>query len=252
MPGAVRQRGRPRRTPRDTGAMRRLVLRIVLIGTAGVLVGLVASVGPTARADCVAPSFTHDAQTIGRGETIVVTGMFWGTECYDTGPPPEGQGALGEPATDVEVYVVQGDVEVLVARGRAASDYTFEVEVPVPTELEPGPATVAVRSTGFEGTDGTGSFDLTAAPAVEPTISTPVEFGPSTGATTPTPATPPTTTGSTTRPSTATAVTDPDDTDADDAGGTGSAGALVVGGLTVLGAAAAAGWIIARRRAPPA
>lgn len=124
------------------------------------LVGLTTPLSPTslgdvpiAHADCVGPTFTHDIGTVRRGTTIVVKGFGWGTDCHDAGPPPPGEGALGLPRIDLEVVIAQSGVELVVARGHADENYSFEVEVTVPATLDPGPITVRVRSGRVDGLD---------------------------------------------------------------------------------------------------
>jgi len=106
-----------------------------------------------ASADCGGPSIDHDGGTVRRGTTVTVTGIWWGDDCHDTGPPPPGEGNLGLPLTDIEVYVVQDTGEILVARGNADASYGFEVEVTVPADLEPGAVTIEARAGVFMSAD---------------------------------------------------------------------------------------------------
>ena len=108
-----------------------------------------------AQADCAAPTYVHDDGGVGRGGTISVTGMFWGDDCHDTGPPPPGEGRLGLPLTDLEVVFVQDGTEILVATGNADEFYAFEVDVVVPAELDPGLVSVEVRFEEMVGLDET-------------------------------------------------------------------------------------------------
>jgi hypothetical protein len=98
-----------------------------------------------AAADCQGPTVQVTSSSAARGATIDVVGSGFGDNCYDTGPPPPGEGVLGRPLQDLQVLVVQGDTEQVVAAGDAGADYAFEVSVVVPAALEPGEARVVVR-----------------------------------------------------------------------------------------------------------
>jgi hypothetical protein len=97
-------------------------------------------------ADCSGPTIAHDVGSIDRDGTVQVIGSGWGNNCYDTGPPPEGEGVLGKPVTGIKIFLVQDGVEHLVATGNADTKYEFEVDVPVPDDLEPGPIELVARS----------------------------------------------------------------------------------------------------------
>lgn len=107
----------------------------------GVLGASTVTAGP-ALADCIGPTIDYEPGEVTRGERITVTGEGFGDNCYDTGPPPEGQGVLGNPLTDIEVLFLQGTTEIVVARGAANADYEFDVTVTVPVELEAGEVTI--------------------------------------------------------------------------------------------------------------
>jgi MYXO-CTERM domain-containing protein len=111
--------------------------------------------GPApAAADCAGPTVTHEVGTFDRGAMLTVDGLAFGDNCYDTGPPPAGEGVLGKPRSDISVFVVQGGEEHLVAEGAADAEYLFTVEVLLPAELEPGEADVVVRyADGVEAHD---------------------------------------------------------------------------------------------------
>jgi hypothetical protein len=112
-----------------------------------------ASAAPAA-ADCAGPTVRHEVGTFDRGSLLTVDGLAFGDNCYDTGPPPAGEGVLGKPRSDITVFVVQGGEEHLVAEGAADGEYLFTVEVLLPAELEPGEADVVVRyAEGVEAYD---------------------------------------------------------------------------------------------------
>jgi hypothetical protein len=98
-----------------------------------------------AGADCSGPMIEYDAGPVDRGQAISVSGGGFGDNCYDTGPPPAGEGILGRPLTDVEVVITQAGVDHLVAEGNADDEYEFTVEVVVPADLAPGEARLQVR-----------------------------------------------------------------------------------------------------------
>ncbi len=130
-----------------------------------------------ASADCAGPMLRPVAPVV-RGDALVIHGEAFGDNCYDTGPPPDGEGALGVPVPDVELSIAQGDGEVVVARGAADADYRFQVEVMVPPRLSPGPARLIAR--WGDGRTAEQAFEVLADPPTqEPPGTTPVEpFGP--------------------------------------------------------------------------
>ncbi|WCO68619.1 hypothetical protein PO878_07740 [Iamia majanohamensis] len=195
-----------------------------------------------ASADCGGAMIDHPSGPMDRGASITVTGRAFGTGCYDTGPPPPGEGVLGEPRTSIELLVVQGDTEILVARGSADDDYSFTVDITVPSGLEPGEARIETRADGDLGRPAEliPTLLVTEAPAppLEPEVA---EFGPG-GA--PAPITTPSTPAE--EPGVTSSLPE-----ADRAGAaedrSGLAVATIVGAALLVVAAAAAA-LIARRR----
>ena len=110
-----------------------------------VLLGLVIATGSPVSGDCLSPTIEIEQHEVVRGGQLVVNGYAFGERCYDTGPPPQGQGELGRPLVDIEIYIVQGTKEFLVATGAANSFYKFAVTVVVPPDLVPGVAEVEAR-----------------------------------------------------------------------------------------------------------
>ena len=90
---------------------------IVALGL--VVVGLVDAL--VAVGSCLPPRVEVGRQTVGRGESVTVTGAGFGDNCYDSGPPPAGEGQLGRPLEGIEVVIAQATAEVVVARGAASS-----------------------------------------------------------------------------------------------------------------------------------
>ena len=110
-----------------------------------VLLGLVIAAGSTVSGDCLSPTIEIEQHEVARGGQLVVTGYAFGETCYDTFSPPDGQGELGRPLADIEIYIVQGTNEFLVATGAANSFYKFTITVVVPPDLAPGDAIVQAR-----------------------------------------------------------------------------------------------------------
>src|SRR4051812_4581062 len=110
-----------------------------------VALSVAASQGP-AGADCSGPMVARASAPVDRGAVVALVGTGWGDQCYDTGPPPPGQGSLGVPVRDVEIVIAQGATEVVVARVDADARYELHVEATIPATLEPGPALVIGRA----------------------------------------------------------------------------------------------------------
>jgi hypothetical protein len=127
-----------------TGSFLRLAL-VTLSGVVGLSVG-----AEIAMADCLGPTFTHTGGDLAHGDLLTVTGYGFGDNCYDTGPPPPGEGSLGRPIRDIEVYLAQSGQRHLVAVGNADQDYTWEVQVAIPATLDLGEVDVVVMGNGFE------------------------------------------------------------------------------------------------------
>lgn len=127
-----------------THSLRRPALLSLFI-VAGLL-----GLGEIAQADCIGPTFSHTGGDVAHGELITVTGYGFGDNCYDTGPPPPGEGSLGKPLVGIEVYVDQGGERHLVAVGNADQDYAWEVQIPVPAVLDVGDTQIVVMSNGFD------------------------------------------------------------------------------------------------------
>ena len=104
------------------------------------LCGLLLLGSAPAGAACLGPSIEYESGPVRRGGTVTVTGSGFGDNCYDTGPPPAGEGYLGKPLTEIEVVLVQSDRQTVVARGAADEGYAFEIDVVVPVGSFPGEA----------------------------------------------------------------------------------------------------------------
>lgn len=131
-----------------------------------------------AGADCMGPTIAYAPIEVVPGEVVEVFGTGWGDNCYDTGPPPAGEGVLGRPVDHIEVVVSQGDSEEIVAVGAADAEYEFVVEVPIPSWVGPGEAWISARGPWGEAAHQTAQpfVVIEGEPLAGPEI--PVEFGP--------------------------------------------------------------------------
>jgi hypothetical protein len=150
--GTVLKR-KPIATERGTGSVNRAVgsvMRRTLVAAVLSLVsaGTIAVGSSPVSADCSGPTIRYTPGTVSRGDIVTVQGFGWGDNCYDTGPPPSGQGVFGVPVKDIAISFVQGNKLVRVARGAAEGDYRFEVDVRVPRQLKPGSATIGASWSG--------------------------------------------------------------------------------------------------------
>lgn len=108
---------------------------------------------PPAAAACVGPRIAVSPRSAAPGAAVTVHGEGFGDNCYDTGSPPPGQGVLGNPLADIEITFVQDSTTVL-ATVDADAEYEFTVEVTVPADAAPGPATFTTDPESFEVDDG--------------------------------------------------------------------------------------------------
>ncbi|MDG2028270.1 MAG: hypothetical protein P8J50_14275 [Acidimicrobiales bacterium] len=76
--------------------------RRVVVTVLAVMVSIPAMQGPAA-ADCAGPTPELEAGEYLPGEPVPVSGQWFGDNCYDTGPPPEGEDVLGKPIADIDV-----------------------------------------------------------------------------------------------------------------------------------------------------
>lgn len=131
-----------------------------------------------ARADCIGPTYTNTGGDLAHGDLVTVTGYGFGDNCYDTGPPPPGEGDLGRPLTGIEVYFEQRGQLHLVATGNAGEDYAWEIQVPLPAVLDVGDVGVVVTSNGRDAFhENPGEIWATSDAAGNAAIE-PVTFGP--------------------------------------------------------------------------
>lgn len=131
-------------------------------------------------ASCAAPTVTFKPAKIARGAVLTITGKYFGDDCLDTGTVPPGVGPLGNPMSGLAIVIDQGSNEFVVATGSARSDYAFQVEVVVPSALEPGEASVIVVAAGDARLPADRPLVISDTPptgAAEATVAT---FGPTT------------------------------------------------------------------------
>lgn len=142
-------------------------------------------VGAPARADCSGPGMEVDDTTVAPGEEMVVRGFFFGDACYDTGPPPPGESAIGRPLQDIDLHIFQGPNSWLVATGDADADFEFEVRLTIPAGIEPGEAVLQARYATTSLITLGPVLDVIDAPTVETSYERAVaSFGPTTSTTT--------------------------------------------------------------------
>jgi hypothetical protein len=101
-----------------------------------------------AAASCVAPTVTFKPAKVARGAVLTITGKYFGDDCLDTGTLPPGVGALGDPLTGIVIVIDQGSLEFPVANGSADDDYSFQVDVVIPSGLAPGQASINILAVG--------------------------------------------------------------------------------------------------------
>jgi hypothetical protein len=131
-----------------------------------------------ATASCAAPTVKFKPARIARGGVLTITGQYFGDDCLDTGTVPQGVGPLGSPLTGLAIVIDQGEREFLLATGSADSDYAFEVDVVVPSELEPGEASLSIIGAGDARLTITPTLVISNAPPVDTAEATVETFGP--------------------------------------------------------------------------
>jgi hypothetical protein len=236
------------------------LLRIALVALVATATGTFASTAPAA-ADCIGPTILPITGELVRGEPVTITGRGWGDQCYDTGPPPPGQGTLGTPADDIEIRFTQGDTDVVVAQGSADDEYRFEVTVSVPTSLAPGEARLWARPVGSTaGAAPATALVVVVVSAAPPAAEAPVPaiavFGPDDPAPPSSPAsTEPSTTSTAapggTSPGSTQAPVEPPPPDTMPTETSGPSVAAIAGAVALVVAVVATGaWLVTRRRRP--
>ena len=135
-------------------------------------------------ASCVGPTITFKPAKIARGSVLTITGKYFGDDCLDAGTVPAGVGPLGNPMSGLAIVIDQGNNEFVVATGSARSDYAFQVDVVVPSGLEPGEASIVVVAAGDARLPADRPLVISSAPPVASAEATVATFGPTTTATT--------------------------------------------------------------------
>lgn len=121
--------------------MRRLVSAL-LFAFAGVL--FFAVVSPVGAQTCDDPALDAEATTVRTGDTLTVTGTGFDPACA--------QGA-GPHSPDVVITLVQGDTTEELATVRATDeDPSFEADLDIPTDLNPGSATLTAQGAAGNAT----------------------------------------------------------------------------------------------------
>jgi hypothetical protein len=131
-----------------------------------------------AMASCVGPTVKFKPSRITRGGVLTITGQYFGDDCLDTGTVPPGVEPLGSPLTGLAIVIDQGEREFLVATGSADSDYEFQVDIVVPSELEPGEATLSIIGAGDARLPISPALVISTAPPLDSAETTVATFGP--------------------------------------------------------------------------
>lgn len=129
-------------------------------------------------ARCAAPTVTFRPARIARSGVLTITGTNFGDDCLDTGTLPPGVGPLGSPLTGLVIVINQGANEFVVATGSADDDYSFEVDIVVPAELEPGEAILSVIGAGDARLTVDRPLVISGATPVDSAQATVATFGP--------------------------------------------------------------------------
>jgi hypothetical protein len=122
-------------------AVKRLGVAALLVLTFGLF-----GASPVAGA-CAPPLLTvvTDGQKVYPGSVITIEGRYFGDNCYDNSPPPNGAGTSGMPWQNIDIVLAQNGREHLVATGNAGAGYDFSVDVVVPGEVEVGAMSVTAK-----------------------------------------------------------------------------------------------------------
>ena len=109
------------------------------VAAAGLLALLTLGLTADAGADCAGRSIRVNPTGGPEGATVTVTGQAFGNNCYDTGPPPPGEGVLGVPQSGVVITFTDATgTATELATVDAGPQYRFVTEVTVPTGATPG------------------------------------------------------------------------------------------------------------------
>jgi len=115
--------------------------RMIGVAAAGLLGLLALGLGGAtdAAADCSGPSIRVSPTGGPEGSTATVTGEAFGNNCYDTGPPPPGEGVLGVPQSGVAItFTDAAGTTTELATVDAGPQYRFVIEITVPEGAAPG------------------------------------------------------------------------------------------------------------------
>ena len=114
--------------------------RMLGVAVLGLLAAWAVVLGaPEAGADCAGPTLRVNPTGGPGGSTVTLIGDYFGTNCYDTGPPPLGQGYLGLPQTGIAVtFTDAAGTPTTLATVDAGSQYHFVAEVQIPADAAIG------------------------------------------------------------------------------------------------------------------
>lgn len=123
--------------------MRRLV-PVLLLALAGVL--MFAVISPVGAQTCDDPALEAEETTVRAGDPITVTGTGFDPECAE---------GAGPHSPDVVITLVQGDATEELATVKATDDDpSFEADLDIPSDLNPGSATLTAQGAAGNATLG--------------------------------------------------------------------------------------------------
>ena len=124
------------------------------------VVAIVAAWASPAGANCPGPQISVAPQEARPGESVLVSGEGFGTACNDAGRP--GQSVLGDPQTDISIYLDSKGERQLLERIDADSDYrfAFAFSLPVATPSGTGIVVAASSDSGEWPSETSGSFEV--------------------------------------------------------------------------------------------
>jgi hypothetical protein len=127
--------------------MRTRTIAVTVAGLLALVAGF--ALATPSAADCGGPTITVAPTSGPPGAALTITGTGFGDNCYDTGPPPPGEGVLGNPLQDVEIgFIDAAGVRTVLGVVDADDEYEVTLDATVPAGATPGPASIRADRTG--------------------------------------------------------------------------------------------------------
>ena len=124
--------------------IKRSIVRTQVVVLVFAFVGVVFA--PTGEAACEAPRISVIPTTGSPGSNLIVSGEGWAAECNDTISCQTGQQCTepppSPPSKAIAITLKQGDRSWPLATVDAAPDYAFKVSSSIPSDAQPGAATI--------------------------------------------------------------------------------------------------------------